>query len=60
MTRIVPPLPEKPPVAIDVLACEPKQMRAYHDTWTPSAHSYLAYVRNRPIVARELRMDSDE
>ena len=29
-------------------------MRAYHDTWTPSVHSYLAYLRNRPIVAREL------
>ena len=33
-------------------------MRAYHDTWTPSVHSYLAYLRNRLIVARELLMDN--
>ena len=27
-------------------------------TWTPGVHSYLAYLRNRLIVARELLMDN--
>ena len=40
------------------LARESKQMRAYHDTWTPCVHSYLAYLRNRLIVARELLIDN--
>ena len=40
------------------LAREPEQMRAHHGTWTPGVHSYLAYRRNRLIVARELLMDN--
>jgi adenine-specific DNA-methyltransferase len=58
MTRKVPALLKEPPVDLDELAREPKQMRAYHDTWTLSVHSYLAYLRDRLIVARESLMDN--
>ena len=34
---------------------ESKQMRAYHDTWTPCVRSHL---RNRLSVAPELLMDN--
>ena len=40
------------------LTREPEQVRAYRDTWTLGVHSYLAYLRDRLIVARELLADS--
>ena len=40
------------------LTREPEQIRAYRDTWTLGVHSYLAYLRDRLIVARELLTDS--
>jgi adenine-specific DNA-methyltransferase len=40
------------------LTREPEMVRAYRDTWTLGIHSYLAYLRDRLIVARELLTDS--
>src|SRR5204863_8829319 len=33
---------------------QPEQVRAYRDTWKLGIHSYLAYLRDRLVVAREL------
>ena len=40
------------------LTHEPEQIRAYRDTWTLGVHSYLAYLRDRLIVVKELLKDS--
>ncbi len=40
------------------LTRQPEQIKAYRDTWTLGVHSYLAYLRDRLIVARELLADS--
>jgi len=40
------------------LTREPEMVRAYRDTWTLGVHSYLAYLRDRLMVARELLADS--
>lgn len=40
------------------LSREPEMIRAYRDTWTLGVHSYLAYLKQRLIVARELLKDS--
>ncbi len=36
------------------LTRELEQIRAYRDTWTLGIHSYLAYLRDRLIVAKDL------
>ena len=36
----------------------PEQIKAYRDTWTLGIHSYLAYLRDRLIVAKDLLTDS--
>jgi adenine-specific DNA-methyltransferase len=36
------------------LTREPEQVKAYRDTWTLGIHSYLAYLRDRLIAAKEL------
>ena len=33
---------------------QPEQVRAFRDTWRLGIHSYLAYLRDRLVVAREL------
>ncbi len=33
---------------------QPEQVRAFRDTWQLGIHSYLAYLRDRLVVAREL------
>ena len=33
---------------------EPEQVKAFRDTWTLGIHSYLAYLRDRLVVARDL------
>ena len=33
---------------------EPEMVKAYRDTWTLGVHSYLAYLRDRLAMAREL------
>ena len=40
------------------LTREQEQIKAYRDTWTLGVHSYLAYLRDRLIVAKELLTDS--
>ena len=40
------------------LTREREQIKAYRDTWTLGVHSYLAYLRDRMIVAKELLTDS--
>src|SRR5688572_9127834 len=37
---------------------QPEQVRAFRDTWKLGIHSYLAYLRDRLVVARELLTDS--
>ncbi len=36
------------------LTREPEQIQAYRDTWTLGIHSYLTYLRDRLMLAREL------
>jgi len=37
---------------------QPEQIRAFRDTWKLGIHSYLAYLRDRLVVARDLLRDS--
>ncbi len=37
---------------------QPEQVRAFRDTWRLGIHSYLAYLRDRLIVARDLLTES--
>ena len=40
------------------LTAEPEQIRAFRDTWELGVHSYLAYLRDRLLLARELLHES--
>jgi adenine-specific DNA-methyltransferase len=40
------------------LTREPEMVKAYRDTWHLGIHSYLSYLRERLIVAKELLADS--
>ena len=40
------------------LTREPEMIKAYRDTWTLGVHSYLDYLKQRLIAARELLTDS--
>lgn len=40
------------------LTREPEMVKAYRDTWTLGIHSYLAYLRDRLQMAKELLADS--
>ena len=37
---------------------QPEQVKAFRDTWELGVHSYLAYLRDRFTIARELLTDS--
>lgn len=37
---------------------EPEQVKAFRDTWRDGIHSYLSYIRDRLIVARDLLSES--
>ena len=37
---------------------EPEQVKAFRDTWKDGIHSYLTYLRDRLVAARELLTDS--
>ena len=37
---------------------EPEQVKAFRDTWRDGIHSYLTYLRNRLLAARDLLDDS--
>ncbi|NLG85200.1 MAG: site-specific DNA-methyltransferase, partial [Firmicutes bacterium] len=40
------------------LTHEPEQIKAYRDTWKLGIHSYLTYLRDRLLLARELLAES--
>jgi adenine-specific DNA-methyltransferase len=40
------------------LTREPEMVKAYRDTWTLGVHSYLAYLRDRLLLCRDLLTDS--
>jgi adenine-specific DNA-methyltransferase len=40
------------------LTREPEMVKAYRDTWTLGIHSYLAYLRDRFLLCKELLHDS--
>jgi adenine-specific DNA-methyltransferase len=40
------------------LSGEPEQIKAFRDTWELGIHSYLSYLRDRLLTARELLHDS--
>jgi adenine-specific DNA-methyltransferase len=40
------------------LTHEPEQIKAYRDTWKLGIHSYLTYLRDRLLLARDLLTDS--
>ena len=42
----------------DDLTREPEMIQAYRDTWELGVHSYLTYLRDRFVVARELLSES--
>ncbi|GHT99758.1 restriction endonuclease subunit M [Betaproteobacteria bacterium] len=37
---------------------EPEQVKAFRDTWRDGIHSYLSYIRDRLVVARDLLTES--
>lgn len=42
----------------EALTGEPEQVKAFRDTWELGIHSYLSYLRDRLIVAKELLTES--
>jgi len=44
--------------SLDGLSREPEQIKAFRDTWKEGVHSYLTYLRDRLVVARELLAQS--
>ena len=40
------------------LSNEPEMIKAYRDTWEAGIHSYLGYLRDRLVMARELLTES--
>src|SRR5437868_7419475 len=42
----------------DDLTNEPETIKAFRDTWELGIHSYLAYLRDRLLLAHELLADS--
>ena len=42
----------------DDLSQEPEMIKAFRDTWELGIHSYLSYLRNRLLLARELLSDT--
>ena len=43
---------------LDNMTREPEQVKAFRDTWRDGIHSYLSYLRDRFILARDLLSDS--
>ncbi|NYT72482.1 site-specific DNA-methyltransferase [Halomonas sp. QX-2] len=42
----------------DEMIREPEMVKAYRDTWELGSHSYLTYIRDRVLMARELLTQS--
>lgn len=43
---------------VDNMTREPEQVKAFRDTWKDGIHSYLSYLRDRFLLARDLLTDS--
>lgn len=43
---------------LDNMTREPEQVKAFRDTWQDGIHSYLSYLRDRFLVARDLLTES--
>ncbi|RFU14355.1 site-specific DNA-methyltransferase [Rhodobacteraceae bacterium W635] len=43
---------------LEHLTREPEQVKAFRDTWRDGIHSYLQYLRDRLVMARELLTES--
>jgi adenine-specific DNA-methyltransferase len=43
---------------LDQITREPEQVKAFRDTWRDGIHSYLTYLRDRLVVARDLLQDT--
>ena len=43
---------------VEDMVRQPEQIKAFRDTWELGIHSYLSYLRDRLIVARELLTES--
>lgn len=43
---------------LDDVTRQPEQIRAFRDTWELGIHSYLSYLRDRLVVARDLLTES--
>jgi len=43
---------------LEHLTREPEQVKAFRDTWRDGIHTYLQYLRDRLVVARELLTES--
>src|SRR5205814_1094752 len=43
---------------IEDMTRQPEQIRAFRDTWEQGIHSYLSYLRDRLVAARELLTES--
>lgn len=43
---------------VDHITREPEQVKAFRDTWRDGIHSYLTYLRDRLVVARDLLTES--
>ncbi|MBX3002720.1 MAG: site-specific DNA-methyltransferase [Anaerolineales bacterium] len=43
---------------IDDLVRQPEQIKAFRDTWELDVHSYLSFLRDRLLLARELLTDN--
>jgi len=42
----------------EALSSEPEQIKAFRDTWELGIHSYLSYLRDRLLIAKELLNDT--
>ena len=42
----------------DHITREPEQVKAFRDTWRDGVHSYLSYIRDRVLLARDLLAES--
>ncbi len=43
---------------VEHITREPEQVKAFRDTWRDEIHSYLSYLRDRLVIARDLLTDS--
>jgi len=44
--------------AVEAASRQPEQVKAFRDTWKDGIHSYLSYLRDRLVLARDLLTDT--